>query len=116
MIYVCIYGGSYHDLDFDAREHIRESLRRRIEEKGVRFLEYCWVWDEKDRCLLVAGTYERVADAAHWVESLQEMGFEIVIRRELPGACSEETENPGAKTLRRGWDLTSGWSPGSKHH
>lgn len=116
MVYVCIYGGLYQDLDFDAREHIRESLRHRIEEKGVRFLEYCWVWDEKDRCLLVAGTYERMADAAHWIESLQEMGFEIIIRTDLPGACSEETENSSAETLRRGWDLTSGGRPRSNHH
>ncbi|EFK05306.1 conserved hypothetical protein [delta proteobacterium NaphS2] len=116
MVYVCIYGGLYRDLDFDARERIRESLRRRIEEKGVRFLEYCWVWDEKDRCLLVAGTYERMADAAHWIESLQEMGFEIVIRRDLPGASSEQTENSSAKTLRRGWDLASSGRPQSNHH
>ncbi len=84
-MYVCVCGGSYGDLDFDDREHLREQLRLKIESNGIRFLEYCWVWDEMDRCLLVTGTYEQMDDAKQWIESLERMGFHVILRNELPG-------------------------------
>lgn len=85
MLYVCISGGSYKDLSFDARELLRENLRRRIESFGIRFLEYCWVWDETDQCLLATGKYENLESAAHWIETLETMGFEVTLRSSLPG-------------------------------
>ncbi len=105
MVYVCIYGGSYENLDFDDRECLRENLRRRLEARGVRFLEYCWVWDERDRCLLVVGTYGRMSDAEHWIETLERMGFEVVTLKELPGEALKEETRKSTKKLRRGWDL-----------
>ena len=83
--YVLIRGPSYGSLDFEAREDIRTSIRVRLEAGGVRFVEYTWVWDEDDHCLLVAGQYEKIEDAFWWIKALESMGFEICIRNSLPG-------------------------------
>ena len=85
MYYVLIQGSSYGDLDFEERERIRESLRGKLEVHGIRFVEYTWVWDEQDRCLLVAGKYERMHDASLFIKTLESMGFEICVRTHLPG-------------------------------
>jgi len=53
MVYLLIKGPSYRGLNFNAREKVRESLRKQLETHGIRFVEYGWVWDEEDRCLLV---------------------------------------------------------------
>jgi hypothetical protein len=85
MVYVLIRGPSYGNLPFEEREKVRERIRLDLEAHGVRYVEYCWVWDEEDRCLLLAGQYERIEDATLWIEALESMGFEILIRRDLPG-------------------------------
>ena len=85
MYYVLIQGSSYRDLDFEARERIRDSLRERLEAHGIRFVEYTWVWDEQDRCLLVVGKYERIGDASSFIKTLESMGFETCVRTHLPG-------------------------------
>jgi len=85
MVYVLIQGPSYGDLDFDAREQIRETLRLKLESNGIRFVEYNWVWDEQDRCLLLVGEYQQMEDATLFVEALESMGFEICVRTHLPG-------------------------------
>jgi len=85
MYYVLIQGPSYGDLDFDAREQIRETLRLKLESNGIRFVEYNWVWDEQDRCLLLVGEYQQMEDATLFVEALESMGFEICVRTHLPG-------------------------------
>lgn len=90
MHYILIRGPSYRGLDFEERERIREGLRRRLEEHGVRFVQYDWVWDEDDRCLLVAGQYERLDDSRYWMMALETMGFEIIIRQNLPGSDQGE--------------------------
>jgi len=90
MNYVCIRWKSYKDLDFDERERIREDLRLKIESHGIRFLEYSWVWDENEQCLLVVGTYDRIEDARQWIRSLESMGFETTVRTSLPGMESGE--------------------------
>jgi hypothetical protein len=85
MYYVLIRGESYISLDFEAREEIRDGIRKRLEENGIRFLQYDWVWDEDDQCLLLVGQYERIGDASLWIDALESMGFEILIRTSLPG-------------------------------
>jgi len=85
MHYVLIRGPSYGILAFEEREKIRTQIRESLEVQGIRFLEYPWVWDEQDRCLLLVGQYEQIADARFWIEALKSMGFEIVIRDNLPG-------------------------------
>ena len=64
MVYLLIKGPSYRGLDFDAREKVREGLRKQLETHGIRFVEYGWVWDEEDRCLLVVGQYAHPDDAS----------------------------------------------------
>lgn len=91
MVHVLIRGPSYRDLNFEAREKVREQLRLRLESHKIRFLEYGWIWDEEDRCLLLVGTYEREKDALYWIQALESMGFEVIIRTSLPG---EEAWNP----------------------
>jgi hypothetical protein len=85
MVYVLIQGPSYRGLEFEAREKVRENLRLRLESQGVRFVEYGWVWDEEERCLLLAGTYDREEDARYWIQALRTMGFEVILRTGLPG-------------------------------
>jgi hypothetical protein len=85
MYHILIKGASYKGLEFDQRERIREALRERLEQKGIRFVEYPWVWDENDQCLLLAGSYERLEDARWWIEALRSAGFEICTRTTLPG-------------------------------
>jgi hypothetical protein len=85
MNYVCIRWKSYKDVDFDERENIREELRLALESHGIRFLEYSWIWDENDRCLLMVGSYKRIEDARQWIRVLESMGFEIIVRASLPG-------------------------------
>jgi len=89
MHYVLIQGPSYRDLSFEAREQVRETLRQDLEAHGIRFLQYDWVWDEEDRCLLLVGQYEKAEDARYWIGALESMGFKVFIRTQLPG---EETE------------------------
>ena len=85
MYYVLIRGPSYKGLDFEAREDIRNGLRLNLEANGLRYVQYNWVWDEEDRCLLEAGKYEDKDDAIHLIRALESMGFEICIRTSLPG-------------------------------
>jgi len=99
--YVLIQGPSYRDLDFEAREQVRENLRENLEAHGVRFLQYDWVWDEEDRCLLLVGQYEKAEDARYWVGALESMGFTVLLRTHLPGEETERTTRTGIKiTLR----------------
>lgn len=85
MHYVLIQGPSYRGLNFEAREEIRDSLRRSLESRGVRFIQYDWVWDEDDRCLLLVGKYERIEEAQYWIKALETMGYRVLIRTRLPG-------------------------------
>ena len=93
--HVLITGPSYRGLDFDQREKVRENLRTRLEEQGIRFVEYCWVWDEQDRCLLLVGTYENLEQATFWMEALRSMGFELCTRTHLPGENAEDETKHG---------------------
>lgn len=83
--YVLIRGPSYASLDFDARENIRTEIREKLEANGIRFVEYTWVWDEDDHCLLLVGQYEKKEDAFWWIRALESIGFEVCIRTSLPG-------------------------------
>jgi hypothetical protein len=89
MHYILIQGPSYDGLNFEAREQVREKLRQRLESCGIRFIQYDWIWDEEDRCLLLAGQYDRVEDAQYWIKALESMGFKVFVRTLLPG-----DENP----------------------
>ena len=101
MHYVLIQGPSYRDLDFEAREEVREKLRESLEAHGVRFLQYDWVWDEEDRCLLLVGQYGKAEDARYWIGALESMGFTVMVRTQLPGDETERTTRTGIKiTLR----------------
>lgn len=101
MHYVLIQGPSYRNLDFEAREKVREKLRENLEAHGVRFLQYDWVWDEEDRCLLLVGQYEKMEDARHWIRALETMGFLVVTRTHLPGEETERTTRTGIKLALR---------------
>ena len=72
-------------MNFDAREQVREDIRKRLEDHGLRYVEYIWVWDEQDQCLLVAGIYEKMDDARYLVKVLADFGFETCFRTQLPG-------------------------------
>jgi hypothetical protein len=89
MYYILIRGPSYRHLAFEDREKVRENLRLKLEGRGIRFLEYPWIWDEEDRCLLLVGRYENMGDARWWIRALESMGFEISIRTGLPGDESQ---------------------------
>ena len=78
--YVLIRGPSYGSLGFEARENIRTEIRKKLEDGGIRFVEYTWGWDEDDNCLLLAGKYNKKEDAYWWIRALESMGFEICIR------------------------------------
>ena len=101
MHYVMIQGPSYRDLDFEAREQIREKLRQSLEAHGVRFVQYDWVWDEEDRCLLLVGQYEKAEDARYWIGALESMGFTVLVRTHLPGEETERTTRTGIKIALR---------------
>jgi RimJ/RimL family protein N-acetyltransferase len=101
MHYVLIQGPSYRDLTFDAREQVREQLRENLEARGIRFLQYDWVWDEEDRCLLLVGQYEKMEDARYWIGALESMGFTVLIRTHLPGEETERTTRKGIKIALR---------------
>jgi ribosomal protein S18 acetylase RimI-like enzyme len=101
VYYVLIQGPSYRDLAFEAREQVREKLRENLEAHGVRFVQYDWVWDEEDRCLLLVGQYEKAEDARYWIGALESMGFTVLLRTHLPGEETERTTRTGIKiTLR----------------
>lgn len=101
MNYVLIQGPSYRDLDFEAREQVRDKLRENLEAHGIRFLQYDWVWDEEDRCLLLVGQYEKAEDARYWIEALKSMGFKVFTRTQLPGDETERTTRTGIKIALR---------------
>jgi hypothetical protein len=92
--YVLIRGPSYRGLDFEARERVREGLRDRLASHGVRFLQYDWVWDDEDRCLLLVGTYRNRDDAFWWIHALETMGFDVVVRADLPGEAHPSDAGP----------------------
>jgi len=101
MHYVLIQGPSYRNLEFEAREQIREKLRENLEAHGIRFLQYDWVWDEEDRCLLLVGQYEKAEGARYWIGALESMGFTVLIRTHLPGEETERTTRAGIKIALR---------------
>jgi hypothetical protein len=85
VFHLLIRGPSYRNLGFEARERIRRDLRERLEVRGIRFVQYDWVWDEEDRCLLLVGSYGRPEDARWWARALESMGFDLCLRTQLPG-------------------------------
>jgi hypothetical protein len=85
MHHLLIKGPSYQGLDFEQREEIREAMREELAAHGIRFVEYPWVWDEDDCCLLLVGSYDRPEDGRWWTAALRAAGFEIVVRTALPG-------------------------------
>jgi hypothetical protein len=85
MYYTLIKGPPYGNLGFEEREEIRENLRNRLEAHGIRFLEYHWIWDEDDRCLLLVGQYDQMENASLWIQALESMGFAVCIKTHLPG-------------------------------
>ncbi len=85
MYYLLVRGPSYRNLAFEEREKIRDEIRAGLEANGLRFVEYHWVWDETDRCLLLVGQYARITDAKYMIQALQSMGFETCLRTSLPG-------------------------------
>jgi len=99
MHYVLIQGPSYGDLDFEAREQVRKDLRENLEAHGIRFVQYDWVWDEEDRCLLLVGQYEKAEDGRHWIGALESMGFTVVVRPHLPGEETRKTTRGGIKII-----------------
>jgi RimJ/RimL family protein N-acetyltransferase len=101
MHYVLIQGPSYRDLNFEAREQVREKLRENLEARGVRFLQYDWVWDEEDRCLLLVGQYDKAEDARYWIGALESMGFSVFVRTELPGEETKRTTRTGVEIVLR---------------
>ena len=101
MYYVLIQGPSYRQLDFEAREQVREEIRENLEANGIRFLQYDWVWDEEDRCLLLVGQYEKEEGARYWIGALESMGFTVMVRNQLPGDETERTTRAGIKILLR---------------
>lgn len=101
MHYVLIQGPSYRDLNFEARELVREKLRENLEAHGVRFLQYEWVWDEEDRCLLLVGQYEKAEDARYWIDALESMGFTVFVRTQLPGEETQRMTRTGVEIVLR---------------
>jgi ribosomal protein S18 acetylase RimI-like enzyme len=101
MHYVMIQGPSYRDLDFEARELVREKLRESLEAHGIRFVQYDWVWDVEDRCCLLVGQYEKAEDARYWIDALESMGFTVIVRAHLPGEETERTTRTGIKIALR---------------
>jgi len=104
-VYVLIRGPSYRGLGFEARERVRDDLRHRLAAHGVRFLQYDWVWDEEDRCLLLAGTYRNRRDAFWWIHALENMGFDVCTRSRLPGEAQQSgggSPEPFAGETRQG--------------
>ena len=95
--YVLIRGPSYGSLEFDAREAIRKEIRERLEANSIRFVEYQWVWDEDDHCLLVVGQYEKIEDAFWWIKAIESIGFETCIRTSLPGG--EQADDSGSRIV-----------------
>ncbi len=85
--YVLICGPSYGSLDFVDREEIRTAIREKLESHGIRFLEYTWVWDEDDRCLLLVGEYENKIDASRCIKKYELLGFKTCIKTSLPGGA-----------------------------
>ena len=85
MNFLLIKGPLYGNLAFEAREQIREKIRIKMEDHGLRYVEYDWVWDEDDRCLLVVGKYENMDDAGYLIKALENMGFKTCVRTQLPG-------------------------------
>jgi len=85
--YVLIRGPSYGSLDFDDRELIRTAIREKLESHGIRFMEYTWVWDEDDRCLLLIGEYENIKDASQCIKKYELLGFKTCIKTRLPGGA-----------------------------
>ncbi len=85
MYYLLIKGPLYGNMNYEAREQVREDIRKRMEGHGIRYVEYTWVWDEQDRCLLVVGKYENMDDAGYLIKVLEKMGFETCTRTQLPG-------------------------------
>jgi hypothetical protein len=99
MYFPLIKGPTCRNLDFEEREKVRENLINRLEAHGIRFVQYNWVWDEQDRCLLLAGEYRHLDDAYWWIKALKSMGFEICIRTHLPGDESESKGDMISETL-----------------
>jgi hypothetical protein len=83
--YTLICGPSYGILGFEDREEIRTALREKLGSLGIHFLEYTWVWDEDDRCLLLVGEYEKEEDANKCMIKYELLGFKTCIRTSLPG-------------------------------
>lgn len=85
--YALIRGPSYGSLDFVDREEIRTAIREKLESHGIRFLEYTWVWDEDDSCLLLVGEYENKIDASQCIKKYELLGFKTCIKTSLPGGA-----------------------------
>ena len=53
MFYLLIEGGQCGPLEFEERDSMQAALRERLEHNGDLLVQYDWLWDEDDRCLLL---------------------------------------------------------------
>ncbi len=79
MRYILICGESFKDLDFHQREEARNKLINILEKKGIRFVEYVWIWDDTDRVQLLFYKCKQLKEARYWLSFLIKNGFNIRI-------------------------------------
>ena len=82
--YILICGDSFKGLNFEQREQVRNRLRTRLLNKGIRLIEYVWIYDNTERAQLLFYECEHLKEARYWIRFLIKNGFNIRITDKIP--------------------------------
>ncbi len=66
MYHVLILGPEIKDKGFVERDKLRDNMVKYLDNLGIRFVEYHWIWND-NRIQLLVGSYNSLFDAKKWI-------------------------------------------------
>ena len=82
MYHVLILGPEIKDKGFVGRDKLRDNMVKYLDNLGIRFVEYHWIWNDT-RIQLLVGSYNSLFDAREWISFFIKNKFNVRIVEDI---------------------------------